>query len=239
MGMLYAKESKLYSSEYIEIYIPLSYFENNIASNKGSQIETFGMVFIRNFDKDGNPNELKLLNVPTSIFLNIYSMKNDDAITFKNKPLDVLTLQYMKDSYVLHQTLPKGKEIAGAFLDAMLSAKLPKILKYDQILDVWWRNLQIADISYKVPSKIYEMIIASVYRNKNNPKQRYGQIYAKSEKSDGYDYETSSVREVVKNLSTFSGMVYEDISAMISNGLNNSVNGVEEPESPLEKIIHY
>jgi len=44
---------------------------------------------------------------------------------------------------------------------------------------------------------------------------------------------------VVKDLSTFSGMVFEDIGMMISNGINNSIEGVEEPVSPLEKIIHY
>jgi len=40
-------------------------------------------------------------------------------------------------------------------------------------------------------------------------------------------------------ISTFSGIVYEDINRMITSGLNNTLEGVEEQISPLEKIIHY
>lgn len=70
-------------------------------------------------------------------------------------------------------------------------------------------------------------------------KERYGQVFGKRTDPDGYDYATGDVRSVVKNLSTFSGMVFEDIGTMISSGINNSVNNVEEQVSPLEKIIHY
>lgn len=83
------------------------------------------------------------------------------------------------------------------------------------------------------------MIIASIYRNPNNPKERYGQLYGKQHNPTGYDYSTENVREVVKNLSTFSGMVFEDIGSMITSGINNTANNVDESISPLEKVIHY
>ena len=83
------------------------------------------------------------------------------------------------------------------------------------------------------------MIIAATYRNPHNTKERYGQYYGRQTNPNGYDYKTGNVREVVKDLSTFTGMVFEDISGMISNGINNSINNNEEPVSPLEKIIHY
>jgi hypothetical protein len=121
----------------------------------------------------------------------------------------------------------------------MLAGKLPKTLSYTNVINIWWRNLECSGISYKVPSKVYEMIIASIYRNPNNMKERYGQYYGKQSNPSGLDYKTDNVRGVVKNLSTFSGMVFEDIGTMISNGINNSLTGVDEPESPLEKIIHY
>ena len=70
-------------------------------------------------------------------------------------------------------------------------------------------------------------------------KRRYGQKYGAQTNPNGLDYARSNVRNVVKDLSTFSGMVFEDMGMMISNGINNSINNIEEPESPLEKIIHY
>ena len=132
-----------------------------------------------------------------------------------------------------------GREVAEAFLESILSGKLPKTLNYEKIIDMWWRNLEISGVSFKVPSKIFEMIIATIYRSPNDPKKRYGQYYGKQVHPDGYDYKTGNVRNVVKDLSTFSGMVFEDMGTMISNGINNSIENIDEPISPLEKIIHY
>ena len=240
MGMIRAENSKLYANEYLEIYIPEYYFDDKdpIAENRGATVDTIGLLYIRNFKKDGSPNPVKLLNIPTGITLMVYSTKKEE-IDIKGKILKVLTLQYLDGSYIMHQSVTKGRDIANKFLSTVLSGKVPKTLNYEQVLDVWWKNLDISGISYKVPSKIYEMILATIYRNPHNHNQRYGQYYGKQINPDGYDYYTANVREVVKNLSTFSGMVYEDIAAMISNGVNNNLKNVKEPESPLEKIIHY
>ena len=237
MSILYANEGKIYTKDYTEIYIPMEYFNDEIAKNKGATIETFGVLYIRAFPK-GEEGPIQLFNVPVTINLMVYETRQD-TIKIHNRVMDVFVLQYLKDAYVLHQTLPKGREIAGDFLDHMLGGQLPKVLDYTRIIDIWWRNLEISGISYKVPSKIYEMIIASIYRDPYNTKRRFGQYYGKQEGADPYAYKPNSVRNVVKDLSTFSGMVFEDIGGMITNGINNSVEGIEEPVSPLEKIIHY
>lgn len=239
MGVLYAKDGKIYCNEYLEIYIPMSYFDKSsaIAINKGIIIETLGILYVKAFT-DGKEGPIQLFNIPTFIDLMLYEFKYE-TIKIHDKSLDVMTLQYMKDSYVLHQTVQNGREIAEGFLATMLSGKLPKTLNYAKIIDMWWKNLDIAGVDFKVPSKIYEMIIASIYRNPNNPKERYGQYYGRQNNPNGYDYKTGNVRSVVKDLSTFSGMVFEDIGTMITNGINNSKENIEEPVSPLEKIIHY
>jgi len=237
MGILYAENGKIYCNDYMEIYIPTVYFDNKVAMNKGSSIETLGLVYIRTF-KNGVEGPVQLLNLPTEVNFMVYDFKQE-VIKIGNESVNVMTLEYLKDSYVLHQTVTKGREVANKFLDMMLAGKLPRTLNYTSILNIWWRNLEISGISYKVPSKIFEMIIATIYRNPHNMKQRYGQYYGKQSSPNGYDYETGNVRTVVKDLSTFSGMVFEDIGNMISNGINNSIENIEEPISPLEKIIHY
>lgn len=238
MSLLYAKEGKIYCSEYMEIYVPMSYFEGSpVAFNEGASIRTIGLVYVRSF-KNGTPGDIKLFNLPVTVQFMVYETKQD-TIKVNNRSIEVMTLQYMKDAYVLHQSVTKGREVAGSFLNLILGGKIPTSINYSQVIDLWWRNLEIAGISYKVPSKIFEMIIASIYRNPHNPKKRYGQYYGSHPNSDGYDYVTGNVQDVVKQLSTFSGMVFEDINTMISNGINNSIEGKEEPISPLEKIIHY
>ena len=237
MGALYAKSGKIYCSEYMEIYIPMEYFTQRVAVNRGATIESFGIVYCRQFI-NGEPQEIKLLNIPVVTEFQVYESKTG-TIKVLDKTLDVLVLEYLKDSYVVHQTLAKGREVANSFLESMLYGKLPRTLNYTKVIDIWWRNLEISGISYKVPSEIFEMIIASIYRNPNNTKERYGEYYGKQSNPNGYDYVTENVRSVVKDLSTFSGMVFEDIGQMISNGINNAAENVEEAVSPLEKIIHY
>lgn len=237
MGCLYAKGGKIYTNKYMEFYVPMEYFNVGMAYNKGISIETFGVVYVREFDK-GNEGPIRLFNAPTVINLMLYEFEQE-FITINNKSISVMTLKYLQDSCVMHQSVTKGRMIAEDFLALMLAGKLPSTLKYDQVIDTWWRNLEIAGINYKVPSKIYEMIIASIYRNPHNPKERYGQYYGRSNTATGYDYKTEKVKDVVKDLSTFSGMVFEDIGLMISNGINNSLDDIDEPISPLEKIIHY
>lgn len=179
-----------------------------------------------------------MYKVPTVINLMIYDFSNI-TISIHSREIDVLALKYPKDSFIMNQAVVRGREVAEAFLTTVLNGKLPPTLCYDDLMDLWWRNLEISGVSFKVPSKIYEMVLAAIYRDPSNLKKRYGQKYGKQSNPNGYDYATGNVRSVVRNLSTYSGMVFEDISGMITNGIDNSLNNIDEPESPLEKIIHY
>lgn len=237
MGLLYAKEGKIYCSEYTELYIPKEYFDNEIASNTGSTVETFGVVYIKGFP-NGNEGPLQILQIPVIINFMVYEFK-EEVIKVKDKSLPVITLQYMKDSYMFHQSITKGREVAEHFLSTELDGKLPNTLNYADLIDLWWRNMEMAGMNYNVPSKMYEMIFATTYRDPNNLKRRYGQHYGRQTNPTGLDYSKENVRSVVKDLSTFAGFVFEDMGTMITNGINNSCDGIEEPVSPLEKIVHY
>ena len=233
-SLLYAKEGKILAKEYVEILIPNSYFEDGFALNKGNMVEAFGIAFIRS-NKD---SDIKLLNAPTILEFQLYDYETDHVTVHGNK-MECFVMKYMKDSYIFHQSIPKEGTTAGAFLNYVLSGKLPKSINYNKLIDIWWKNLEVAGFDYRVPSKILEMILANMYRNPKNFKQRYGQYYGKQTNPTGFDYDTGNVRDIVEGLSTFSGIVYEDINRMITSGLTNTLDGVEEQVSPLEKIIHY
>lgn len=238
MGLLYAENNKIYCNDYMEIYVPMDYFsEDNIAVNTGITIDTFGVCFTRSF-VGGQEGPIRMMKVPVLVSYNIHEFKYE-TIHVHNRAIEVMTLEYPKGSCVMHQTVTRGRTVASDFLTTLMSGHLPKVINYRALLDLWWENLTIAGVSYKVPSKMYEIILATVYRHPNDPKKRYGQLYGKQANPSGYDYTTGNVRSIVKNLSTFSGMIFEDMSTMITNGIHNSLTGVEEPVSPLEKIIHY
>lgn len=234
MAILTPKNGKLYTAEPCEIYIPEDYFEESFAILQGSTIETFGLLFI----KGNSSPSIKMINIPTTIVLNVYDV-GPGEITVHNRKIKVRVAKYVKDVEVMNQMVVQGREKGEMFLDLVLAGKLPKILNYKDLAEIWWSNLTISGVRYDVPSKIYELILATIYRDPNNPKRRYGQHYGRQTNPTGYDYATGNIRQIVANLSTFSGFVFEDFSAMITNGINNSLEGVEEDVSPLEKIIFY
>lgn len=237
MGLLYARDGKMYCNDYMEIYIPKEYFEADMASSQGDGIESFGVVFLRGYS-NGIAGKFNIMNVPVIVNFKVYEHR-DETIKIRGRQIDVMTLQYAKDQYVMRQSVTKGREVGEFFLSWELGGKLPKVLTYDSIINIWWKNMEMAGVNYKVPSKMYEMIIATTYRDPDNMKRRYGQKYGAQSNPTGLDYAKSNVRNVVKDLSTFSGMVFEDMGTMISNGINNNINGIDERKSPLEKIIYY
>jgi hypothetical protein len=237
MGILYAKEEKIYCNDYMELYIPKSYFDNGVAQNHGDNIEAFGVLYTRAFE-NGTPGPIRLWNMPVMNHFMLYNSRID-MIEVNGKSVDVLVLEYPKDSFIIHQSIPDGRLLANFFLNMVLSGKIPKEINYRKTINIWWKNLEISGFNYKVPSKMFEFILAATYRNPHNMKERYGQLYGRQTNPSGIDYKTENVRNVVKDLSTYSGMIFEDMGGMITNGINNSLNNVEEPVSPLEKIIHY
>jgi hypothetical protein len=230
---LYTKDHKVYAKEYIEIYIPLDYFETGLAINKGNVVSTFGLLFIRK--KEG---EFKLINVPITFELQLYSIE-DTEITVHGIKIPCKVSKYMKDSYVFDPSVQQTFNDGERWVTMILNGKVPKCINYAKLIDIWWKNCEISNTDSKCVTKVFELVLAAMYRSQKDFKRRYGQEYGQRTEQIGYDYATGNVRDVVESLSTFSGMVFEDISRMITSGINNSSEGVEEPVSPFEKIIHY
>ena len=134
MGLLYAKDGKIHCNEYVEIYIPKSYFESGFAQNVGASIETFGLCYIKAFP-NGNDGPIKLFNVPTVINLIIYDFSNT-SISIYGKEIDVLALKYPKDSYLMNQSVVKGREVAESFLATHQYAPKVRDCSLNKLADV-------------------------------------------------------------------------------------------------------
>ena len=232
--LIYAKDGKIFAKQNLEVYIPQDYFASKIAVDVGSHVETFGLLFV----KADTGAAIKSWNVPGIISINTYDMA-PKVIHVKGQTIVVNSYKFLKDSVIMGQHVIQGREVAEKYLDFVLSGKLPKSLDYTKLINIWWTNLDISGVDFKVPSLIYELIYATIYRDPHNMKKRFGQIYGKQPNPNPYAYETGDIRTIVANLSTFSGMVHEHMNRMITSGINNSMEGQEEPVSPLEKIIYY
>lgn len=231
--LMYIKGDQIFAKDYLEIYIPIDYFDDEFAVDKGLSIETFGLMYCK-----GKEGPIKFINIPTTIDVQVYD-SSDDEITLHNKTIKVRTLKFLKDAFLFKKSTLISFTISEKFVNMVLAGKIPSTINYPKLINIWWNNNDIGGLDSQAHSKIFELIIAAMYRDPRNMKRRYGEVYGKKDTSDGYDYKTGSVRDIVQNLSTFSGFVFEDTGRMITSGINNSIDEVEEPNSPLEKIIHY
>jgi hypothetical protein len=237
LNILYAKDGKIYCKNYTEIYIPLDYFEDGFAVDQGASIGTIGILYIKSFE-DGKESDIKLVNIPAILNVIRYDAIEEE-IKIRNIKLKVMVLKYLPNSYLFHQSMEMGRKVAEIFLNNVLMGKLPKTLDYSQLINIWWKNITIAGVDLKIPSKVFELILATIYRDPTNTKNRFSEYYGKQANPNPYNYKTGNVRDIVENLSTFSGVVFEDISRMLTNGVVNTLDGVEEAVSPLEKVIYY
>ena len=236
--MFYSKDGFIYNKNFLEMFFPLEYFKDDYyAINYGNKVNIFGLFPVRE-TINGKPGEIKTLTLPTFIDIPIGQMRKG-SVTVNGKSLDVYISEYTKDSKLIDKFIPQTPEIGTRLVHMIIDGKLPpNIIEYNEIINVLWRSLSIAGIDLRVNSTLYEALIATMSRNPKNLKERFGIGFGKSISVSPLDYVSLNTRDAVANLSTFSGIAFEDLDAMITNGITNTINKIDEPESPLEKLIY-
>lgn len=214
------------------------YFGNNndsekrrYAEDRGETIYVFALLYLKG--KDG---ELKFMNVPTRIEIQQYDFENE-TIEIRDKKIECRKLKFMKDAFICSDTVIQNFNLGEDWVNMLLDGKVPPTINYPKLINIWWNNCEITGIDLQCHTKIMELVVANLFRNKDNIKQRYGEVYGLRSNPDGFDYKSGDVRSIVEQLSTFSGFIFEDIGRMITAGINNSLEEVEEKTSPLEKIM--
>ena len=95
------------------------------------------------------------------------------------------------------------------------------------------------NVNLGVPNYVLEMIISVMYRDKNDPTQKFASVFGKDPNVSEYDYQTCNIRRACQYASTFSAITFEDVDTMITASLNRSAQNKEEAYTPIEEIIKY
>lgn len=226
-------------------YIPLDFFESNIASDYGGEhIETLGLFNIEFFsDADATKKigKLETLKIPTMI--NIYpssSELRDIELIPGTGVISYYVFKFFKGDILTDKFIVQNSKAVERFMNLIESGKLPRTIPYDKLFDIWTMNMNMNGTEMKeVPSTSREMILAEKYRDKKNPSYRFGIRAGKDPKTSMYDYVPASARNLTKYSSTFAGITFEDFDSMVVNGLNISKTGRKQVESPMEPLIKY
>ena len=232
-----------FTGQYMEMYIPKYYFDKAWAEQIGDNYKVFGLVNIRVFNdvdgKDGFP--IRVFNLPVKIMTypsGDYEARKVD-LGGAEGPEPVIVLKYYTNDIISESYMAKVTTTFKDFLEILTGCKVPPFTPYNQIMEIWKRNMEIAGISFDIPDSTYEIVISKIYRSKSNPQKTFGAVLAKDPKHNQIDYTTFSPRQITKNDSVFTGLIFEDMDQMITSGVNRTNKNAPEKRSPMEDIIKY
>ena len=225
----------------IEFLIPKDYFEgeaNNFALDMGRTIHVLGVFDVNILDGNGKVKEVRILNIPTFIDINVYDSENRNVtLPSETDPVPCKVITYYKDSVIMSANIIKNDDNVSAFVDFVVKGKLPKNLPYNKAIQIWRKNVSLNGSNLKVPSMIMEMILSVSYRDKNNPYNKFSTVIGKNPSVSQFDYKMSSIREICQYTSTFTAITFEDMDLMITSSLNRSNKKAKEEEAPTEVLL--
>ena len=230
---------------YMEIYIPKDYFDKGISEYHGDKISTLGifnfMIYseVKDSKKKG---DLHLLKLPMMIEFEFDSFH--DITTKLTDELDVEDYRVFElskgslfiDSITKEQSADNSKK----FISLLHGGKLPKALKYEDIITLYLDSIGLNKVNLNNPSVIFELTIAELCRYKKNMELPFRMAIGKIGNSvSSYDYTNINLKKLPSINSTFNAMTFEDISQAIISSIKKTRNSENENPSPVEKIIKY
>ena len=225
-----------FKGKYLEMYVPKEFVERGLAEDVGNLYSVFGIIHLRTFATGDKPNQIETLNLPSMI--NLYpSEKEDRNITIEGQEGRYVVLKFLNGDRIMDSQIKKDSSAANLFLDMLFRGKLPSTIDYSKLMKIWDKNLEINGVNFGVAATCRSITIAEIYRDKNNPADKYAKVVGKNFTKKQLDYITSNAREMCARNSTFAALTFEDFDAALTASLNINNYKRNETISPIEKII--
>jgi hypothetical protein len=241
------RDSKVYfEGNYMEVYIPNYYFKEEIAETVGSSIKTLGIFHFGVFQnaEKTNPEDgtIYTLNMPLDIVINFSNMSKEKRKVKKEIGEEEYTILSLNkgDVFIEQTKLIKGIEAVEKFASKLLhGGKLPKSIKYEDVIKLYHKCLDFNGIGLGVPSLTLESIVSEIYRDRNDVSQPFRKRIGKGGSVSQYAYEPYNIKKIPSLSSTFAALTFEDMNQSIIDSIKRNRDGKQEMESPVEKTIRY
>lgn len=228
----------VYTGEMLDIFIPMSFFETNVAVFRGSEIDTLGLLWVRGYKGD-KPIFTELMNLPSWLTLFPASIRDLDIdIIGSGRNTKYKVCSFYKNSPVMYTYMAKNSDYVQSYVDMILSGKIDYV-PYSKLLSIWEKNLSINSVSLGVPASSLEIILGEMYTVEGDPDTTYAIGKSKNPKLGDFAYNTRNIRDICSRSSTFAALSFEDFDTMVSASLNRNRENKEQQISPLEKVIKY
>jgi len=220
----------------LRVYIPNSYFENEIAEYIGSNIETIGIFYFsvhNDENEDYSKGNIHSLKIPSMITL--YTEKIEKlklSINKQDEEIYTILSFNLNDVFLQNTHIIKSPKNTLSFINLLHYGKLPSNIKYEEIISIYRTNLQLNDVNLKVPSLILESIISELCRDKNDRNIPF-------RLSKGNEFSYAPIKMLPHLNSTFSSISFEDPNKGLALSIKRTKDNKEQALSPVEKVIKY
>lgn len=239
-GIFEKKEKRIHlKNKYCEFYLPKELVtEGKLVEILGNTVKTFGLFTVGIFDDNEKLLGYRVMKLPCYIVLNMYDSEYK-TIHIGDRDIEVLVLKYHQGDDIMSSEIVKSILNVEAFTKLMIGGHLPQPLAYSEISNLWAYCFDMNGMSFKTASFVLELMTSVLCRDPKAPQYKYAKAYA--EGASEYNYVPMSIRECCKYTSVFSAITFEDMTTMITSGINSSIEHPREnmEESILEKTIKY
>jgi len=242
------EDSIIFIGHRLEIFIPSYFFEQDkesgqeLATIYGDKAETIGMFSFKVFRTESSKTpEIYSMSIPINLDINIYDFEENVEDDIDGELEKFTKIIYEKDDIFIENTniVIDADVSVGKFMRLLMLGKLPKSIKYHELLEVFLNAMETSGVKLDVYSTILEVILSESTRIKKYPNKPFRLLAGKSAKYGEDDYEMYSIVEIPRLSSTFTGLLFERLNDSIISGINNSRLNRDEQESPLEEVIKY
>lgn len=236
------KDSMIFNGEVMKIYIPTEYFEQNIAEFNGNEVNTIAFFFFEvktfEYEEKNKDGQILICKLPAKIAFEFVN-KETETRNLKDTgeiKYEVFTLNkgsiFMKNVNVI-QSAANAKD----FIYMLHKGHFPSIIPYNDIMDLYIKNLEINKLNLGSQSIVYELIIADLMRDKDDIKTPFRKVVNKGKGQ--LEYKNISMKNIAFQSSTYSGIAFEDINKALIGSVAKDIRKDKEIISPVEKTIKY
>ena len=223
----------------LRCYIPDTYFDKKVAEIKGDVVESIGVFPCIVYSKD-KPGKVETFNIPTktTFFPTAISAAEISLIPSSN-PTRYKILKFFKGDIICKKYIIPNSINVESYFGMMTNKTVPDTTPYGKIMKIWTGNIGINNVNIGVPSVVLELVASEVYRDENNPSNKFALVIGKNPNHSDTGYSQANMREICGKNSTFAAVTFEDIDSAITTSLNMKLYNKDQKISPMEKVIKY
>ena len=234
--------SMIFTGDYMEVYIPKKLFKRELNAIYGDIYHLIGIFNFRIGNEDrviDNRSKLYTFNFPSMFDSKPSSVEEKEMQLLEEVGIEkYYVLKYLKnDKMMISTEVVQDITNVKAFVNLLLAGAIPSTIKYEDILKMFYKCLEINKETCNVTGIVLSMVISELCRYNKDESTVFRKVIGKNPGISQLSYIMSDYRKVCANTSTFNAITFEDIDTMLAYSINRERYNRPSTKSPNEELL--